>query len=108
MFLEDILKPDEKKWAEKTMCVEVEIIFTLNRHVPCYQVMRYALPEHKTAHFVKDRIRDELEKMGYQVLNVCETTWNTYEFLESAFEVCHNKDYIKQLVNYLMKGIENE
>ena len=104
MFLEDILDENQMKWAEESMCVEVEFIYTMDSRVPCYSVMRYALPSHKSATKIKEHIKQYLEKGGQQILNICMTTWNVKEFLESCLEVSHNEAYIKTLTKFLMKG----
>lgn len=104
MFLEDILDAKQMKWAEQTLCVEVEFIYTMDPRVPCYSTIIYALPDLKSAKKVREKIERDFGKYGYQILNICMTTWNVKEYLESCFEKCHNEKYIKTTLKFLMEG----
>ena len=104
MFLEDILDAKQMKWAEQTLCVEVEFIYMMDLRVPCYSTIRYALPDLKSAKKVREKIERDFDKYGYQILNICMTTWNVKEYLESCFETCHNEKYIKTTLKFLMEG----
>lgn len=92
----EFLSEEDMEFAKKAMVYELEIAYAGQLSVPCYEILRFSIPESMPVEKVKNNVLKTLEDSGFKTLNVCMTTESVYEYLQSGFEVYHNEDFVKK------------